>query len=439
MSADAAARLAQGRPAVANTQSYVSACRAVGYQHPDLTAHGAQILDWYGGQDGLDLQVLDADCTLLGAAADAAEEALRIELTGCGLVASAWEGGSGSRAADFADRHCVAGESVASALRAAAKACDALRDRLWQVVDAKVDAAVSIDDRRGGERPAWLTAAGIVTGGGADRAGAVEVVTGQITPYVDTDIRTEWVAAMRSAAASVATAFDDTVRRLTASPAAVFEVPGQLAAAPPAPPAPMAETPARMTVPSAVPAVAPSAPLPADDSALPPTLPETPPQAAAAPPPPPAAPSPPPAAMAEPPALGAVPSAGMPAMPTMPDVGGGLSGLAAQIADALDGLTGGGSDAPVDTPSPDAGTEDPAGSEDPTETEDPAETNDGPEPVTDEPDDAAPEAVPIGEPAASAAEPSELPASPPPAEEPEEAGSQTPCEIAADELPQVGQ
>ena len=66
MTVDVAARLAAGRPSVSNTQAYVSACHAVGYQHPDLTAHGAQILEWYGGEDGLDLDALDADC---GAAA----------------------------------------------------------------------------------------------------------------------------------------------------------------------------------------------------------------------------------------------------------------------------------------------------------------------------------------------------------------------------------
>ena len=178
MTVDVAGRLSQGRPSVANTQAYVTACHAVGYQHPDLTAHGAQILDRYGEQDGLDLQALDGDCAVLRAAAGAAEEALRIERDGRALLAAAWRGGSGSRAEDFVDGHSAAGEAVAAALRAAAQACEALRDRLWHLVDAKVDAAVSIDDRRTAERPAWLSAAGIVTGGGADRAGAVEVVTG---------------------------------------------------------------------------------------------------------------------------------------------------------------------------------------------------------------------------------------------------------------------
>ena len=43
MSFDVAARLAEGRTAVTNTQVYVDACRAVGYQNADLTARGGQV------------------------------------------------------------------------------------------------------------------------------------------------------------------------------------------------------------------------------------------------------------------------------------------------------------------------------------------------------------------------------------------------------------
>ncbi|MGB6207136.1 MAG: hypothetical protein WBF82_09220, partial [Mycobacterium sp.] len=39
---DVAARLAEGQSAVEHTQTYVQACHALGYQHPDLTANGSQ-------------------------------------------------------------------------------------------------------------------------------------------------------------------------------------------------------------------------------------------------------------------------------------------------------------------------------------------------------------------------------------------------------------
>ena len=60
-----AERLAEGRPAVERTQTYVGACHALGYQHPDLTAHPAQIRDWYDSEEGLDLRALDRDCAEL--------------------------------------------------------------------------------------------------------------------------------------------------------------------------------------------------------------------------------------------------------------------------------------------------------------------------------------------------------------------------------------
>ena len=53
MTFDVAARLDQGRPSVSHTQTYVAACHTLGYQHPDLTANGAQVLDWYGAEDGM--------------------------------------------------------------------------------------------------------------------------------------------------------------------------------------------------------------------------------------------------------------------------------------------------------------------------------------------------------------------------------------------------
>ncbi|MBZ4571421.1 hypothetical protein GBO17_23490, partial [Mycobacterium avium subsp. hominissuis] len=59
---DVAGRLAEGRAGVEHTQTYVQACHALGYQHPDLTAHPAQVREWYAGEDGLDLRALDRDC-----------------------------------------------------------------------------------------------------------------------------------------------------------------------------------------------------------------------------------------------------------------------------------------------------------------------------------------------------------------------------------------
>ncbi|QEN15745.1 hypothetical protein [Mycobacterium sp. ELW1] len=233
MTRDVASRLAAGQPSVVNTATYVAACYAVGYQHPDLTAHAAQIVEWYGGDDGLDLAVLDADCAALRAASAAADQALRVSRDGLAAVAAAWAGESGSVADEFIQRHCAAGAMVADSLRAAAQSCEALRDRLWRAVDEKVGAAVSIDDRRAGERPVWLAAAATVMGGGAARDQAIDVVAHQITPYVDADIRTDWLSAMRAATSSATAAYLDAVRQLDSSPTTHFEVPGTFGGPPP--------------------------------------------------------------------------------------------------------------------------------------------------------------------------------------------------------------
>ena len=430
MTVDVAARLAAGRPSVSNTQAYVSACHAVGYRHPDLTAHRAQILEWYCGEEGLDLQALDADCALLRAAAVAADDAVQVARDGQAALSAAWQGESGSVAADFVGRHCAAGSAVAEALHAAAEACEVLRDTLGRLVDEKVNAAVSVDDRRVAERSAWLAAAATVTGGGAARDEAVEIVTHQITPYVDADIRTEWLTAMRSTTDAAAAAYQDAVERVNATAPVYFEVPGQWGTPTVAPSA--AAPAAVSTVPAAAAPVVSGPDLPPVDAPAPAPLASSPDTAA----PQALPPAPLPEAQA---GLGAATPTGMPALP---DAAGGLSGVIGQIADALGGLFDG---------LPDSSGDDLPELEDPVEPDDEDEAKDDvvePDMEEDVPEEVPAEEAgveeppPVEEPAAAGAlspppEPHPLAAEAPlPAEPPDE---QIPCEIAADELAQVGQ
>ena len=432
MTIDAAARLAAGRPSVANTQTYVSACQALGYQHPDLTAHRAQILEWFGGEDGLDLAVLDADCALLRVAAAAADEAVSISRDGVAALAAGWIGESGAAATAFIERHCASGVTVAAALRAAAQACDVLRDDVGRLVEEKVRAAVTIDDRHAGDRPAWLAAAAAVTGGHAEQTEAVEIVTHQITPYVDADIRTDWLTAMRSATASVTAAYEDALRQLNAFPPTHFDIPG-----------PWGPESAAVALPAALPLAAPTvpaatAPVVPPDSA--PVLPAPPATDTAPAQPLPPAPPPEPAALPGP--VGTAPAG----MPTMPDVGGGLSGLAGQLADAFGGLSDGMPEAALDEDPPEL--DDPALDSEADEDHPEPEEADGPEEASAEEDPVTAETPadveqPAGESPAPEAVPTETeppppePGPPPPAVE--QSDERTPCEIAADELPQVGQ
>ncbi|MGN6339210.1 MAG: hypothetical protein ACTHMN_24690, partial [Mycobacterium sp.] len=221
---DVAARLAEGRDAVEHTQAYVQACHALGYENFDLTTHPAQIREWYASEDGLDLRALDRDCAELRAAGVVAAEALRMQRAQVAELAAAWAGPSGDAAVQLLQRHCDTADAVATELRAAAQRYESLRDNLWYLIDSEVATAIAVDDRVRVQRPAWLAAVAAVTAG--DRDGAADVVRQQVMPYVDNDIRNDWLTAMRSTSDGVETSYAMVIDKMTASPTARFEFPG---------------------------------------------------------------------------------------------------------------------------------------------------------------------------------------------------------------------
>jgi hypothetical protein len=488
---DVAARLVEGRQAVDNVQNYVWASHLVGYQHADLTLHPAQVRDWYASEDGLDLRALDADCAALEAVVAATEGALRLQDDQVATLTDAWRGGGADASREFLWRHHEASAAAAAAVRTAADALSSLRDNLWQMVDGKVAAAMAIDDRRQAERAEWLAAAHTVTTGAGDRAVASELIDQQVKAFVDNDIRADWLTAMRTTIAAVAASYDAATAGLTAVPAAVFDVPGDLG--PPWTPSPgsvpATDEPERLSVPTVPAAAAPVPPV------APPVAPAAPamPTATAPPPPAPAlAPLPMPTPMPSGPALEPSPAAAPPPAPAMPaaplgdlgsglsGVGQGLSGIGQQLADALGGLLNApdnalqdADDAPeVDEPGEpdepglndrDVSNDDPSDepSDDPTDDEldpdDAAESEDDAAPdeeaavpgevkeTTGEPVDGCdakseePQVEPAPTPAPLPPPPAPMPVAEPPPPGSPQAGSETPCEIAADELPQAGQ
>jgi hypothetical protein len=436
---DVAERLAEGRGAVENTQTYVSACHALGYSHPDLTSYPSRVRDWYDTEDGLDLRALDRDCAELRAAGEAVADALRLQRTQIAELAAAWTGPSGDAAVRFLEAHCDAANTLATEVRAAAQRCESLRDNLWYLVDSKVATAVAIDERTWAQRPAWLAAAAAVTAGVGDRAGAEEVVRRQIGPYVDHEIREDWLTTMRSTVEGVDTSYDMVIDRMAAAPAPRFEIPGDLGPdQPPLPPS-VPVPPAPVTPAPVTPAAASGPPV---DPAPAPALTTAPPPPAAAPP---AAPLP---------DLGTALGDGA-AMPSG-DVGGGLGGLgglAARIVDAMGSLLG---------PADGFGDEGDAFDDgDPFHPDDAEDTPDEPKrdkEVDNAPNDQAPDKAteptdvtqpveaptPVdAPPAAPSAEVSPAPApaatAPPPGPAALPPQGSTPCEIAAEQLPQAGQ
>jgi hypothetical protein len=225
---DAASRLAEGRPSVDNVQNYVWACHLLGYQSPDLTLHAAQVRDWYSSEDGMDLSALDADCTALQAGVAATEEALARQEDQLAALSAAWQGQGAEASREFLRRHGDASGAAAAAVRTAADTLTALRNSLWHTVDGKVAAALDIDDRRVAQRAEWLAAAHTVMTGAGDRAVASELIDQQVKPFVDNDIGSDWLTAMRAAIAAVTDAYEAATAELAAEPAAVFDVPGDL-------------------------------------------------------------------------------------------------------------------------------------------------------------------------------------------------------------------
>ena len=427
---------------MAHSQFYVSACHRLGYHHPELTGYDGQLADSYDSEAGLDLQLLDADCAALGALAEAADDALRQQRAQLAEFTTAWRGPGADAAADFLRRHCDAGAQLTARLRAAAAGCAGLRDELWRLVDTKVAAVLAVDDRVGGARAAWLAAAHAVNSGATDEH-AAEVIEKQVMPYVDNDVRGEWLPAVRSAQDGVAAAYRSASAAADPAPGVMFAVPGDLGPArqpeEPLPVAPAAVIPAATALgdpPEGPVAAAPSAP---DDPRPPPAPADDIPEDLGVP-----------SGLGMPGDLG-LPSGGLPGGGSGLGGLGGLGGLIPRLADALgdNGLGEPFNDPFEDPAAPDE--HDPDNPDDPDDTEgsddpesEPAveaaaeeagDDADGeqPEPETAEEAQTTAEPEPIAADTAAAGEPEQVPESAP------DAPPKTPCETAAEELPQVGQ
>ncbi|WP_242656892.1 hypothetical protein [Mycobacterium lehmannii] len=467
---DAAARLADGTPGVGDVTQYVLACQSLGYRHPDLTTHPGQLHDWYAAETGMDLNALETDCAALQAAATAAEDVLARQEAQLAALTDAWQGLGANASREFLRSHAEAATVAATAVRTAAVALADLRERLWRAVDDKVSKVLAIGDGVRARRADWLAAAHSVTTGVGDRAVASELVDQEVKPFVDTVIGGEWLEAMRAATDAINAAYEAVAAELASEAGATFEIPGDLgpvwtpstASVGEPPAAGVGETAARSVpaTPGAVVAANPTPPAPVVPAgwgasvASPPLAPAPP-----APPLPIEPPVPQPATASPMPSLGG----------GMPDFGGGLTSFGQQLGDMLGGLLGDGAlDAAVDDGEPAGLPEEDLGEIDDSETTETDEASEAREAGEDSDDAAAvpgevtdpavaePMCQPEPRPNSDTAPPEEpaatVPPEPPtvteepPAVTPEplvappkppDAG--TPCEIAADELPQVGE
>jgi hypothetical protein len=471
---DVAGRLAEGVAAVNNTQIYVQACALRGYHHPDLTQHSAQVGEWFRTEDGLDLRLLDADCAVLRSVAQQAGEALEYVRAQIAALDGAWDGEGASAAAEFLRSHADSAARVTAAAETAAAAAERLRDELWRIIGDKADTTVSIDDRTSSQRTGWLTAARAVVAGGQVAEDANHVVDNEITPYVNTVIAGEWVPAMRASLDALGSVYREAVDAVASRTGASFDIPGDLGPRPAAvvtsPSGPVTPISGAATVPAAAtppptPPGEPAPPPPMPAVTTNPAMPQSNPVGAAMPTvaADPAVAQPNPLSAAIPP-LGGTPTG-------LPDPLGGAAGLPGRLAETLGSLFDAApasgeppTDAALDDPpeipglEPAESLEEDALDEDTLGMADDQEEAMADEEVADEePADEVPaDEEPVDQEAASGASgtapadcpeteeaqsPAELPApvSPPPAPLPPADPAATPCEIAADELPQVGE
>ncbi|MCA4751899.1 hypothetical protein [Mycolicibacterium fortuitum] len=464
-SLDVAARLDEGQAAVDTIAEYVWACHLLGFDHPDLTRYRYQVHDWYSAEEGLDLRVLDVESASLAAAATVAEEELALQDKNFQNLVEAWHGTGARASTDFLARHAASSAQVAAGVRSAAAVLTRLRDSLWAAVEAKVSAALQIEGRQGGQRGSWLAAARTVSTGLGDRSAASELIDTQVKPFVVNDVAGDWLAAMRSTTRAVADAYGQALAGLRAEALPVFGIPGELGPAAPVPlpvaagtTAASAAAPSWQPSPAAMPAAMSTAP-----SQIPPPAPAAEPLAAVAEPVGSAAPAPTLPAGAAPGMAGG----GMPGLGGLPDVGSGLAGAGQQLADLFGGLLGSSADGLPDRigdlPSgeggdvdPDDGPQQEADDEDDPDVEDTADEDGSEDTVEDGADEDEPvdsaegeltepqsDSPPVDE---ASPDPQKLevtdpaPTVPGPAADPLAAPTGgTPCEIAADELPQVGE
>ncbi len=119
----------------------------------------------------------------------------------------------------------MASAGVAAAVRTAAEALRTAGERLWRAVDTKVDAVVAVQKAAPAD---WSAAAATVISGAGDRASAAELVDKAVKPFVDSTVRTEWLSAVHTAMAAVTDAYQRATAEIGGEAHPVFEVAGEL-------------------------------------------------------------------------------------------------------------------------------------------------------------------------------------------------------------------
>lgn len=236
---DVAGRLSEGERALMVLGEYVSACQVLGLPSP------WPLVELYRAESGLDLDALSADARSLDAAVVVAQDALRLQGNGYRQLTAQWSGTGGDAAGGFLRSLTVAAEDVVMHLQRSAQALATLRDELWRAVDAKVDAVLRTEERAAGHRDQWSAASHAVLAGAGDMSAASEIVDQQVKPFVLGAVSADLMPALQAASDTVAVAYDSAIAAVTpvalSFPVPVVLSPDWTAQTPSSPPLPPAQ------------------------------------------------------------------------------------------------------------------------------------------------------------------------------------------------------
>jgi len=236
---DVAGRLSEGERALMVLGEYVSACQVLGLPSP------GPLVELYRAESGLDLDALSADARSLDAAVMVAQDALRLQGNGYRQLTAQWSGMGGDAAGGFLRSLTVAAEDVVMHLQRSAQALATLRDELWRAVDAKVDAVLRTEERAAGHRDQWSAASHAVLAGAGDMSAASEIVDQQVKPFVVGAVSADLMPALQAASDTVAVAYDSAIAAVTpvalSFPVPVVLSPDWTAQTPSSPPLPPAQ------------------------------------------------------------------------------------------------------------------------------------------------------------------------------------------------------
>lgn len=206
---DVAGRLSEGDRALTVLDEYVAACRVLGLVSP------GPLTELYRAESGLDLDALAADARSLDAAVVVAQDASRLQGNGYRELTAQWSGTGGDAAGGFLRSLTVAAEDVVTHLQRSAQALTTLRDELWRAVDAKVDAVLRTEARAAGHRDQWSAASRAVLAGAGDMAAASEIVDQQVKPFILGAVSGDLMPALQDATDAVVAAYDSAIAAVT--------------------------------------------------------------------------------------------------------------------------------------------------------------------------------------------------------------------------------